>query len=66
MKTILKTETEINIYIYQNNMDLAELNTKIIAHHTSCLQNKYNISDCIFFLPDLKKCKSNKQFFFTL
>lgn len=36
VKTILKTETEINIYIYQNNMDLAELNTKIIAHHTSC------------------------------
>lgn len=36
-------------------MKLAELNTKMIAHHTSCQQNKYNISDCIFFLPDLKK-----------
>lgn len=45
-------------------MDLAELNTKIIAHHTSCQQNKYNISDCIFFLPDLKKCKSIENNFF--
>lgn len=45
-------------------MKLAELNTKIIAHHTSCQQNRYNLSDCIFFLPDLKKCKSNKLIFF--